>query len=93
MLLTPAWYHVLGHARRFYMTTKLRNPHYLPEVAVKVSLLNFAITPAGLVSRLAFHRGGGGGTASARRFRPPLGGHLGAVEATSSQARRPLLGS
>ena len=21
---------------RFYMTTKLRNPHYLPEVAVKV---------------------------------------------------------
>lgn len=23
---------------RFYITTRLRNPHYLPEVAVKVSL-------------------------------------------------------
>lgn len=23
---------------KFYMTTKLRNPHYLPETAVKVSL-------------------------------------------------------
>lgn len=30
---------------RFYMTTKLRNPHYLPEVSVKVTLLNFMITP------------------------------------------------
>ena len=33
---------------RFYITTKLRNPHYLPEVSVKVTLLNFMITPAGL---------------------------------------------
>lgn len=24
---------------RFYITTKLRNPHYLPEISVKVSLL------------------------------------------------------
>ena len=24
---------------RFYMTTKLRNPHYLPETAVKVRML------------------------------------------------------
>ncbi len=30
---------------RFYMTTKLRNPHYAPEVSVKVSLLNFFVTP------------------------------------------------
>ena len=37
---------------RFYMTTKLRNPHYLPEVAVKVTLLNFMITPAGLLDQL-----------------------------------------
>ena len=29
---------------RFYLTTKLRNPHYLPEVVVKVTLLNFMIT-------------------------------------------------
>lgn len=33
---------------RFYITTKLRNPHYLPEVAVKVTLLNFMITIPGL---------------------------------------------
>lgn len=37
---------------RFYMTTKLRNPHYLPEVSVKVTLLNFMITPEGLQDQL-----------------------------------------
>ncbi|XP_034234713.1 dynein heavy chain 7, axonemal isoform X2 [Thrips palmi] len=37
---------------RFYMTTKLRNPHYLPEIAVKVTLLNFMITPDGLQDQL-----------------------------------------
>ena len=37
---------------RFYMTTKLRNPHYLPEVAVKVTLLNFMITQEGLQDQL-----------------------------------------
>ncbi|XP_037391966.1 dynein heavy chain 3, axonemal [Pygocentrus nattereri] len=36
----------------FYMTTGLRNPHYLPEVAVKVCLLNFMITPLGLQDQL-----------------------------------------
>lgn len=37
---------------RFYITTKLRNPHYLPEVAVKVTLMNFMITPTGLEDQL-----------------------------------------
>ena len=37
---------------KFYITTKLRNPHYLPEVAVKVTLLNFMITPEGLEDQL-----------------------------------------
>ncbi|XP_049773091.1 dynein axonemal heavy chain 7 [Schistocerca cancellata] len=37
---------------RFYITTKLRNPHYLPEIAVKVTLVNFMITPAGLQDQL-----------------------------------------
>ena len=37
---------------RFYMTTKLPNPHYLPEVAVKVTLLNFMITTEGLEDQL-----------------------------------------
>lgn len=37
---------------RFYITTKLRNPHYLPETQVKVSLLNFMITKDGLADQL-----------------------------------------
>ena len=37
---------------RFYITTKLRNPHYLPELSTKVSLLNFMITPEGLEDQL-----------------------------------------
>ncbi|CAF1010390.1 unnamed protein product [Adineta steineri] len=37
---------------RFYMTTKLRNPHYLPETAVKVVLLNFMITFEGLQDQI-----------------------------------------
>lgn len=37
---------------RFYITTKMRNPHYLPEIAVKVTLLNFMITPTGLEDQL-----------------------------------------
>ena len=34
------------------MTTKLSNPHYSPEVQVKVSLLNFTITQPGLEEQL-----------------------------------------
>ncbi|XP_016404673.1 dynein heavy chain 12, axonemal [Sinocyclocheilus rhinocerous] len=37
---------------RFYISTKLRNPHYLPELATKVCLLNFMITPEGLEDQL-----------------------------------------
>jgi dynein heavy chain, axonemal len=45
---------VIEYAEKFklYITTKLRNPHYLPEVAVKVTLLNFMITPEGLEDQL-----------------------------------------
>ena len=51
---THAQTHTYTHARtcRFYITTKLRNPHYLPEVSVKVTLLNFMITPAGLSDQM-----------------------------------------
>ncbi len=37
---------------KFFMTTKLPNPHYAPEVCVKVTLLNFAITMQGLEAQL-----------------------------------------
>ena len=33
-----------NHDFRLYITTKLSNPHYTPEVAVKVLIVNFALT-------------------------------------------------
>eukprot|EP00913_Durusdinium_trenchii_P020057 g18849.t2 len=37
---------------RFYITTKLPNPHYSPEVCVQVTLLNFMATPDGLQDQM-----------------------------------------
>jgi len=37
---------------RFYMTTTNPNPHYPPETFVKVTILNFAITPSGLEEQM-----------------------------------------
>jgi dynein heavy chain len=33
---------------RFYLTTKMPNPHYLPEICIKVTLINFTVTFEGL---------------------------------------------
>lgn len=53
------WYITLGEKTieyslqfRLYITTKLRNPHYLPEVFNKVTLINFALTIDGLKDQL-----------------------------------------
>jgi dynein heavy chain len=37
---------------KFFLTTTLPNPHYSPETSVKVTILNFAITPAGLEEQM-----------------------------------------
>ena len=37
---------------RFYMTTKLSNPHYLPEVCIKVTVINFSVTKSGLEDQI-----------------------------------------
>lgn len=37
---------------KFQLTTKLGNPHYLPEVCIKVTLINFTVTPQGLEDQL-----------------------------------------
>lgn len=37
---------------RFYMTSKMANPHYLPEVCIKVTIINFTVTLSGLEDQL-----------------------------------------
>jgi hypothetical protein len=29
---------------KFYVTTKMSNPHYLPEICIKVTIINFTVT-------------------------------------------------
>ena len=39
-------------AFRLYMTSKMPNPHYPPEVCIKVTLINFTVTFEGLEEQL-----------------------------------------
>ncbi|KAJ3082656.1 Dynein heavy chain 6, axonemal, partial [Rhizoclosmatium hyalinum] len=45
---------VVEYDRNFklYITTKLANPHYLPEVCIKVTIINFTVTKQGLEGQL-----------------------------------------
>lgn len=37
---------------KLFLTTTLPNPHYSPETFVKVTIINFAITPHGLEDQM-----------------------------------------
>lgn len=39
---------------RFYITTKLSNPHYTPEISTKSTIVNFAVKEQGTVSVCVF---------------------------------------
>jgi dynein heavy chain len=46
--------HIIEYASgfRLYFTTRLRNPHYLPFIGIKVKIVNFVITRTGLTEQL-----------------------------------------
>jgi dynein heavy chain len=37
---------------KLYITSKRANPHYVPEIVIKVTLINFTVTPGGLEDQL-----------------------------------------
>jgi len=41
-----------SHQFKLFLTSKLSNPHYLPEISIKVTLINFTVTLKGLEDQL-----------------------------------------
>ena len=44
---------------RLFITTKLSNPHYMPDVCIKVTLINFTVTVLGLENQVKRGKGQG----------------------------------
>ena len=42
---------------RLFITTKLSNPHYMPDVCIKVTLINFTVTVLGLENQVKRGKG------------------------------------
>lgn len=57
-------FHLISSLVRLYITTKLQNPNYSPELAAKVSILNFIATFDGLQDQIL--------TVTVARERPDL---------------------
>lgn len=43
---------------KFYLTTKLSNPHYTPEVSTKTTIVNFIVVEDGLTNQVGVFIGG-----------------------------------
>ncbi|XP_071452908.1 dynein axonemal heavy chain 1-like [Hetaerina americana] len=67
---------------KLFITTKLPNPHYTPEVACKVLIVNFALSPSGLTDQLL--------TLTVLEERPDLEEARSALIMSNAQMRREL---
>nr|CAD7266548.1 unnamed protein product [Timema shepardi] len=67
---------------RLFITTKLPNPHYTPEVSIKVMVVNFALVPSGLQDQLL--------ALVVMEERPDLEEARGALIVSSAQMRHEL---
>ena len=43
---------IYDHQFKFMLTTKIQNPHFLPEICIKLTVINFTVTFAGLEEQM-----------------------------------------
>lgn len=43
---------IYDHKFKLYLTTKLANPHFLPEICIKLTIINFTVTFDGLEEQM-----------------------------------------
>jgi len=71
-------------AFKFYLMTKLLNPHYLPEVCIKVTIINFTVTTVGLEDQLLGDGCSPGETGRPRKFEQVGGWNVSGRQAETS---------